>query len=219
MVKMEFLIKAWTVGSPIIFIIFLIISALYIARFSQKQCNRLFNKIYVEIKDLFTNKNPFGNQVIEGVQSKIFYYTTFVLSSLLSIFIVCFIIGSFMLYAVSEVLSVIGVSILPSFLNIAFEWTMLIISAILLVFAGIYASKLLSYYIHKLNIPHAHQLAQVSSTILLILAVFISLRHMGSATSIFNLSFLIVSASLLIALVLPVVKLNHEKSDHKRKAA
>ena len=219
MVKMEFLIKAWTIGAPIFFLIALVFSIVFIIRFSQKQCYRLFLKIYAEVKDLFVNKTPLGKQVINEDQSKMLNYTSFVLSNLLSIFVVCFIVGSIMLYAVSEVLSVLGISILPSFFNIAFEWTMLILSAILLVFAGIYASKLLSYYIHKLNIPHAHHLAQFSSAALLILSIFLSFRHMGSATNIVNFSFLIVSASLLIALVSPVIKWSHSKTGQKRKAA
>lgn len=216
---MEFLIKAWTIGAPIFSLIVLVVFIIFVIFFSQKQCNRLFLKIYTEIKDLFLNESPLGKRIIHDDQSKILKYTTFVLSSLLSIFVACFIIGSIMLYAVSEVLSVLGISILSSFFNIAFEWIMLIISAILLVFAGIYASKLLSYYIHKLNIPHAHHLAQFTSAVLLIISVFISFSHMGSATSIFNLSFLIVSTSLIIALILPVIKINHSRSEHKRKAA
>jgi hypothetical protein len=124
-----------------------------------------------------------------------------------------------MLYAVSETLAIFEISILPSFFKIAFEWILLVISSVLLIFAGIYASKLLSYYIHKFHIPYAHLMAQFSSAILLFFSVFISFRNIGSATSIVNFSLLIVSSTLLIALISPIIKWNHLTSNQKSKTA
>ena len=216
---MDFLSNAWTFAAPVIFLVVLLISIYFLARFSQKQCNRLFLKIATEVKGLFVNQVPMTRSTIENSHPRLISYTSLALSSLFSLFIVSFIIGSIMLYAVSEVLSIFEISILPSFFKMIFEWILLVVSAFLLIFAGIYASKLLSYYIYKLHIPHAHLVAQFSSAVLLFLSVFISFRNMGSATSIVNFSLLIVSASLLIALISPIVKWNHIKSNHKSKAA
>ena len=219
MVKMDFLLNAWTITAPILFLAVLLILTYILARFSQKQSNRLFLKIAVEIKTLFTDQKPLHKSGNENDPSKLVSYTSLALSSLISLFVVSFIIGSIMLYAVSQILSILEISILPSFFKIVFEWILLVLSAILLIFAGIYASKLLSYYVYKLRIPHAHLIAQITSGVLLFLSVFISFRNMGSATSIVNFSLLIVSASLLIALISPIIKWHHAKSDRKHKAA
>ena len=216
---MDFLINAWTITAPIIFLIVLLILIYLLARFSQKQSNRLFLKIASEIKTLFADQPPIQKSKVENDPSKLVIYTSRALSSLISLFVVSFIIGSIMLYAVSQLLSILEISILPSFFMIVFEWILLVISAILLIFAGIYASKLLSYYIYKLHISHAHLIAQITSGILLFLSVFISFRNMGSATSIVNFSLLIVSASLLIALISPIMKWHHVKAKHKSKVA
>ncbi|MEJ2543845.1 MAG: hypothetical protein P8Y99_07235 [Calditrichaceae bacterium] len=143
---MDFLLNAWTITAPIIFLAVLLILTYLLARFSQKQSNRLFLKIAAEIKSLFTDQMPLRKSSIENDPSKLVSYTSLALSSLTSLFVVSFIIGSIMLYAVSQILSILEISILPSFFNIVFEWILLVISAILLIFAGIYASKLLSYY-------------------------------------------------------------------------
>lgn len=214
---MDFLLNAWIITAPIIFLAVLIISIYFLARFSQRQSNRLFLKIASEIKTLFMDQPPLQKSSNDNDPSKVVTYTSQALSSLISLFIVSFIIGSIMLYAVSQILSILEISILPSFFKIVFEWILLVISAILLIFAGIYASKLLSYYIYKLRIPRAHLIAQITSGILLFLSVFISFRNMGSATSIVNFSLLIVSASLLIALISPIMKWHHVKSDRKSK--
>jgi hypothetical protein len=216
---MDFLSNTWTIGAPIICFAMLLILIYYLVRFSQRQSNRLFLKIAREIKGLFDDQMCLKKTKREKDPSKLVSYTSLALSSLLSLFLVCLVIGSIMLYAVSEILSIFEISLLPSFFKMIFEWILLVISAILLIFAGIYASKLLSYYIYKLHIPHAHLIAQISSAILLFLSVFISFRNMGSASSIMNFSMLIVSASLLIALISPIVKLNHLKSNQKSKAA
>ncbi len=216
---MKFLFDAWTIVAPVIYLAVLLISIYFLALFSQKQSNRLFLKIAREVKGLFDDQVPLKKTTKENDPSKLVSYTSLALSSLFSFFLVCLVIGSIMLYAVSETLSIFEISLLPIFFKMIFEWILLVISAILLIFAGIYASKLLSYYIHKLHIPHTHLIAQMSSVILLFFSVFISFRNMGSASSIVNFSMLIVSASLLIALISPIVKLNHLKSTHKSKAA
>lgn len=216
---MNLFIDAWTISAPVIFLLALIISIYFLARFSQKQSNRLFLKIAREVKGLFNNQVPLKKATNEDDPSKLVSYTSLALSSLFSFLLVCLVIGSIMLYAVSEILTVFEITFLPSFFKILFEWILLIISSILLIFAGIYASKLLSYFIYKLHIPHAHLIAQLSSAILLFFSVFFSFRNMDSANSIVNFSILIVSVSLLIALISPIVKLNHLKSNHKSKAA
>jgi len=216
---MDFLNNAWSISAPVICLAALLISIFFLALFSQKQSNRLFLKIAIEIKDLFVNPMPIRRTTADNNQSKLVSYTSFVLSSLLSLFIVSFLFGSIMLYAVSEIFSIFEISILPGFFKMLFEWILLVISAFLLIFAGIYASKLFSYFIYKLQIPHAHLITQFSSAILLLLSVFISFRNMGSAGSILTFSLLIVSASLLMALISPIVKLNRIKSNHKSKAA
>ncbi|HEM49319.1 MAG TPA: hypothetical protein ENO27_03815 [Caldithrix sp.] len=216
---MDFLLNAWTISAPIIFIVVLLISIYFLARFTQRQSNRLFLKMASEIRALFVEQVSANKSTVKNNPHKLLSYTSLALSSLISLFIVGFILGFIMLYAVSQILSFFELSILPSFFKMIFEWFLLVTSSVLLIFAGIYASKLLSYYIYKIQIPHAHLIVQITSSILLFLSVFISFRNMDSASSIVNFSLLIVTASLLIALISPIMKWHHVKSNHKSKAA
>ena len=216
---MEFVINALSTTAPLMFFILLVISIFGLVRISQKQCNRILLKVCTDIRDLFKYRGSFDISMRKEDPPRIMTYASFTLSSLFSLFIAFSILGSIMLYAISETFAVFDLTLLPSFFSITFDWTILVISAILLIFAGIFACKLSSYYIHKSSLPHAHLLAQILSAVILILSLFLSFNSIGSASDFFKFSLLIVSTSALIALVSPVLKWNQIKSKRKSKTA
>ncbi|MEJ2052482.1 MAG: hypothetical protein P8X42_01065 [Calditrichaceae bacterium] len=131
----------------------------------------------------------------------------------------CFVIGTIMIYAVSEALAIFEISLFSSFFKIMYEWILLLISSILLIFTGIYASKFISFYINKTKFPHAQLMAQFISAIMIMASMGLSISYMNSAVSIVNLSLIMISVSTGIALILPVLKLNRYKIKRRSKAA
>jgi len=214
---MEILTNAWSSSLPYIFLSLLIVAIIFTVAFMQKQLYKLLLKIAVEIRGLFSNSEL--HAINEGNRAtKVITLLSLLLSSLFSIFIVCFMVGTIMIYAVSETLAVFELSLFSSFVKVVLEWILLIISAILLIFAGIYASKFTSHYINKANLSHARLYAQFTSLLLIILTLGLSLNYMNSAISIANLSLIMISASAGISLLLPAFKYIHSKNRNTRKS-
>jgi len=197
--------SVWNSITPILFAAVLILEVIFTIRITQKMCRKILIKISNELKSLYKGNGMPLAKSEQGCSSFIQYTSTFI-GGFLGIVITGFLIGAFMIFSVSSLFSNLNLSIFPSFINSIFEWIILFLSAILLFFMGLYASRLISYYLHKLPSPHAHTYAQCSSLGLLGIFIFMSFSKIGSAIQFINLSFLIVTISVLVALLLPFFK-------------